>query len=272
MTTTSTPTAGPWHSGEAYEHYMGRWSRQLAPRFLAWLAAPPGQRWLDVGCGTGALAAAILELCAPAAAVGVEPSAGFLAAARDRLPARVVLHRAAADQLPLADASVDFAVAALVLNFVPDAGAALREMARVTVDGGCVAVCVWDYAGKMDLIRQYWEAAADLGLLVAGQDEAERFPLCHPDTLAAAFTGAGLRQVDVTGIKIQMELADFDDYWLPFLGGQGPAPAHATSLADADRQRLRELLRQRLPLTADRPELPFTLTARAWAARGRVAA
>src|SRR5687768_18391714 len=124
------PTPGPdkWSSGNAYERYMGRWSRQLASRFLAWVDAPPGQRWLDVGCGTGALSAAIVDLCAPTALTGVDPSAGFLATAAERLPAHVVLHRAAADRLPLPDATVDVAVAALVLNFVPDSAAALREM------------------------------------------------------------------------------------------------------------------------------------------------
>ena len=129
----------PWHGPEAYERYMGRWSRQLAPRFLQWLDAPPGRRWLDLGCGTGAFSAAILATCAPRAVTGVDPSEGFLAAARDNLPAHVRLHRAPADRLPMADGEVDIVASALVLNFVPDAAAALREMVRVTAEGGCVA-------------------------------------------------------------------------------------------------------------------------------------
>jgi SAM-dependent methyltransferase len=264
-----TPASGSdkWQSGDAYERYMGRWSRQLAPRFLRWVDAPPGQRWLDVGCGTGALSAAIVDHCAPTAVTGVDPSAGFLATAAGLLPPTMVLHRAAADRMPLADAEVDVAVSALVLNFVPDAAAALREMARVTGDGGRVAACVWDYAGRMEMIRHYWDAAAQLGLLAPGQDQGERFPVCHPDALAAAFAQAGIRQVDVAAIEIEMHFADFDDYWQPFLGGQGPAPAHAMSLDESCRDRLRELLRQRLP--AQRGPA-IVLGARAWAGRGRV--
>jgi len=264
---TPTPTTDKWQSGDAYERYMGRWSRQLAPQFLRWLDAPAACRWLDVGCGTGALSAAVLETCAPRAVVGVDPSEGFLATARSRLPAHVVLHRATASQLPLPDAAVDVAASALVLNFVPDPPAALREMARVTAPGGRVAVCVWDYVQKMDLIRTYWNAAAQLGLLSPGQDQGERFAICRPDALTTAFADAGLRQVDVAAIEIPMHFADFDDYWDPFLGGQGPAPAHAMALDESTRLRLRDQVRATLPM---QPDGSILLGARAWAARGVV--
>jgi SAM-dependent methyltransferase len=258
-----------WLAGDAYERYMGRWSRQLAPRFLDGVGAPPGLRWLDVGCGTGALSAAIVERCAPSAITGVDPSEGFLAAAAARLPAHAVLHRAGAATLPLGDREVDIVVSSLVLNFVPDADAALREMVRVTADGGRVAACVWDYAGRMEMIRAYWDAAAQLGLLAEGQDQGERFAICRPGALGSAFAEAGLEQVESDAIEIDMHFADFDDYWQPFLGGQGPAPAHAMSLDEAQRGELRELLRQRLGGTAG---APIVLGARAWAARGRVVA
>lgn len=263
----SPSTSDTWHSGNPYERYMGRWSRQLAPRFLDWLGEPPGRRWLDVGCGTGALSSAILEAGAPQALSGVDPSEGFLATARERLGPRVELHRATAAAIPLPDAAVDVAVSGLVLNFVPDAPAALREMARVTVDGGRVAVYVWDYAGRMDLIRTYWDTAAELDPAALGQHQGERFPICQPDALAAAFADAGLRQVDVAGIELPMRFAGFDDYWQPFLGGQGPAPAHAMSLDEAARERLRERIRERLPV---QPDGAILLGARAWAARGSV--
>jgi len=264
----TSPANDKWRSGDAYERYMGRWSRQLAPRFLRWLDVPPGRRWLDVGCGTGALSAAIVEHCAPAAVTAVDPSEGFLATAARLLPASVQLRRAGAEQLPLSGGAVDVTASALVLNFVPDVAAALREMARVTAAGGSVACCVWDYAQKMDLIRVYWDAAAALGLTGPGQDQGERFPLCHPDALAAAFGHAGLQQVAVAPIELAMSFADFDDYWQPFLGGQGPAPAHAMSLDDSTRQRLREHIRTQL---ATRPDGRIELSARAWAARGQVA-
>jgi SAM-dependent methyltransferase len=263
----TTPVDTAWHGATAYERYMGRWSRRLAPRFVQWLDVPPWRRWLDVGCGTGALSAAIAAACAPSALCGVDPSEGFLAAARDKLPAHVGLHRASADHLPLADGEFDIVASALVLNFVPDAAAALREMVRVTAPGGRVAACVWDYAQRMDLIRHYWDAADVLGLLAPGQDQGERFPICHPEALAAAFAEAGLLQVEGTTIEIEMRFADFDDYWQPFLGGQGPAPSHAVRLADDDRARLRELLRTRLPAQSDGSTV---LHARALAVRGRV--
>jgi SAM-dependent methyltransferase len=255
-----------WHSGSAYERYMGRWSRQLAPRFLQWLDAPPGRHWLDVGCGTGALCAAILQACAPQSVTGVDPSEGFLSTARSHLPAQVVLLRTAAGDLLLPDASVDMTVSSLVLNFVPDVPTALREMVRVTARGGCVAACVWDYAGKMELMRRYWDAAAQLGLLAPGQDQGERFAICHPDPLAQAFAEAGLQQVGISAIDMTMRFADFDDYWQPFLGGQGPAPAHAMSLDEATRARLRDAIRERVPGGGG----AIVLAARAWAARGTV--
>jgi SAM-dependent methyltransferase len=266
MKTMTTP-AVRWQRGAAYERYMGRWSRQLAPRFLQGLNVAPASRWLDVGCGTGALAQAIFDQCAPKGVIGADPSAGFLAAAKERLPPQVVLHEAAADRLPLADASVDAAVSALVLNFVPDAGAALGEMVRVTVGGGLLAVCMWDYAQKMDLIRRYWDTAAELGLLAPGQDQGERFPICRPEALQAAFIAAGLAQVRAWPIEIEMHFADFDDYWQPFLGGQGPAPAHAMSLDEASRLRLRDRLVERIAASADGG---IVLAARAWAASGLV--
>lgn len=253
-----------WVSGDPYEQYVGRWSRKVAPQFLAWLQLPSGRAWLDVGCGTGALSAAILEGCSPATVVGVEPSAGFLATARKNLGERVVLHQGDAAQLPLDDGSVDVVVSGLVLNFIPDPGAALREMARVATDEGIIAAYVWDYAGKMELMQYFWDAAVALDPAAAKLAEAAKFRLCSPDALQALFTGAGLRQVQVQAIDIDTPFAGFDAYWQPFLGGQGPAPAYTMSLPEPERQRLREHLRERVPT---HPDGSVNLTARAWAVR-----
>ncbi len=263
---TASATDDRWERGDPYEHYIGRWSRRVAPRFLAWLAMPQALRWLDVGCGSGALTAAIIEHAAAASVAGVEPSAGFLATAIQRLGERAQLQRGHAAQLPLADAAVDVTVAGLVLNFTPDPAAALAEMARVTAPGGTIAAYVWDYADGMQLNRRFWDAAIALDDNAAALDEAARFPLCWPDALTAAFGAAGLQQVQTTALEIETRFADFDDYWLPFLGGQGPAPAYARALDESARTRLRERLRGHLPA---QPDGSIALTARAFAVKAQ---
>ncbi|HEX7053083.1 MAG TPA: methyltransferase domain-containing protein [Burkholderiales bacterium] len=257
-----------WERGDPYERYVGRWSRLVAPQFLDWLNVGAGRRWLDVGCGTGALAAAILERCAPAALDAVEPSAGFRDAAARNLAGRAALHAGNAARIPLADGSVDAVVSGLVLNFVPDTQLALREMSRVAASGGTVAAYVWDYAGKMQLMRAFWDAAVALDRDAAALDEGPRFPLCRPQALEQAFRAAGLQDVTVRPIDIATRFADFDEYWQPFLGGQGPAPAYAMSLDEERRARLREALRARL---AASPDGSIALIARAWAVRGKAA-
>lgn len=256
-----------WERGNPYEQYVGRWSRRVAPQFLSWLDIPAGRKWLDVGCGTGALCAAIVDGCAPSFVAGVEPSEGFLLAARDNLGDRVTLHQGSAMAIPLCEASVDVVVSGLVLNFVPDQCAALAEMARVTGEGGTIAAYVWDYAGKMELMRYFWGAAVELDPTAEKLDESLRFPLCRPDALGRLFAGAGLKDVEVTSIDIPTQFRNCDDYWEPFLGGQGPAPAYAMSLDEPARARLRDRIRNRLPIEASGSIL---LIARTWAVRATV--
>jgi SAM-dependent methyltransferase len=255
-----------WERGSPYEQYVGRWSRRVAPAFLSWLDIPAGRRWLDVGCGTGALCAAIVDGCAPASVVGVEPSEGFITTAKDNLAGRATLHQGSATAIPLDDASVDVVVSGLVLNFVPDQRAALQEMMRVTGKGGTIAAYVWDYAGKMELMRVFWDAAVELDPAAAKLDEGVRFPLCRPEALDKLFGGAGLEGVELKAIDVPTPFSNFDDYWQPFLGGQGPAPAYAMSLDEAARGRLRDRIRARIAASEN---APISMIARAWAARGR---
>lgn len=255
-----------WERGDPYERYIGRWSRRIAPRFLSWLGLPAGRRWLDVGCGTGALTTVVLDQAEPASVAGVEPSEGFLATAAQRLQGRAQLQRGHAAAIPLADGSADVTVAGLVLNFTPDPAAALSEMKRVTAGGGTIAAYVWDYAAGMQLIRHFWDAAVALDVQAAALDEAKRFPLCRREALAALFGSAGLERVEVAALDIDTRFDDFDDYWLPFLGGQGPAPAYAMALDETARTRLRERLRAQL---ATQPDGSIALTARAWAVRAQ---
>ena len=256
-----------WERGNPYERYVGRWSRQVAPLFLEWLTVPAGRRWVDIGCGTGALCAAILDRCAPSSVHGVDPSEGFLKTAGENLGGRAALKQGSAAGIPLGDASVDVVVSGLVLNFVAYPRAALAEMARVTDGGGTIAAYVWDYAGKMELMRFFWDAAVELNPAAAGLDEGVRFPLCNSQALAALFAGAQLKNVETKALDIATPFASFDEYWAPFLGGQGPAPAYAMSLDTQARERLRDRIRQRLPVQAD-GSIP--LAARAWAVRSTV--
>jgi SAM-dependent methyltransferase len=259
---------GIWSVGDAYDAYVGRWSRRVAEGFLAWLDVPAGRRWLDVGCGTGALTATVLAVADPAGIVGVDPSEGFLAAARAGVTdPRSTFQVGDARSLPLPDRGFDAVVSGLALNFVPDPDRAVAEFARVLAPGGMAAAYVWDYAQGMAMMRYFWDAAAALDPAAAELDEGRRFPLCRPEPLRALWRDAGLDHVTIRSIEVPTVFADFDDYWTPFLGGQGPAPGYAMSLTEEHRGALRDLLGARLP--AD-PDGSVRLTARAWAVRGTV--
>lgn len=258
-----------WGAAAAYERYVGRWSRLAAAAFVDWLEVPRRRSWIDVGCGTAALAETILAACEPVRVVGIDPAEGFVADDR----ARIVDERASfvvadAQTLPFDDGSLDAAVSGLVLNFVPVPEAALGEMRRVTAARGVVGAYVWDYAGGMEVIRRFWDAAIRLEPEAGELHEGRRFPLCARATLAELFQRAALEDVDVRALELTARFADFDDYWEPFLGGQGPAPAFVASLPDARRDAIRDALRAELPI---HPDGSLELPARAWAARGRVA-
>jgi SAM-dependent methyltransferase len=257
---------GSWVGADAYEAYVGRWSRAVAPRFLGWLAVPAGKRWLDVGCGTGALSEAILATCAPVEVCGVDPSLPFVAHAAIRVTdPRAAFRKGEAERLPVDHDSFDAVVSGLVLNFVPDRVAALREMRRAARPDGIVAAYVWDYADGMQLMKHFWDAAVEVAPDAGGLREDLRFAMCRPEPLRELFRDAGLVDVAVEEVVVPTPFADFDDYWVPFLGGQGPAPAYAMSLPEEDRDVLRERLRARLPVEDDGS---IRLTARAWAVRG----
>lgn len=259
-------TGDPWLAGDACEAYMGRWSRPLARAFVEWLRPQTSSHWLDIGCGTGALASAILERCDPASVVGCDPSAPFVEHARKQIPdARASFVVAGADALPHRASGFDVVVSGLVLNFMPDpvaTVASIRERVRL---GGTVAAYVWDYALGMEFLRHFWDEAIASDPRAAALDEAVRFPLCREGAMIAAFRASGLSRVEATAVEIPTEFASFDDYWAPFLGGTGPAPSYATSLDAAGRDALRERLRRRLPAESDGR---IRMRARAWAVRG----
>ncbi len=255
-----------WANAVAYESYVGRWSRLVAGQFLDWLAVPPGARWLDVGCGTGALVEAILQRARPEAVSGVDPAGGFITYAREHVRNRRASFAAGdALALPFAGETFGAVVSGLVLNHIPDSGAALAEMVRVAGRGGTVASYVWDYAGRMQMLNVFWEAAVELDPAAAEKDQRRRYPICNPGALTGLFESAGLAGVEVRAIDAATRFRDFDDYWLPFLGGQGPAPSYVTSLAEEHRTALQERIRSALPAA---PDGSIPLVARAWAVRG----
>ncbi len=256
-----------WGAGDLYEPYVGRWSRVVAREFLAWLQAPSSVDWLDVGCGTGALTETILQQSQPRSVKGIDPAAGFVEHARAHVTdPRATFEVGDAQSLPVESARFGAAVSGLVLNFVPKASLAASEMMRAVRPGGVVAAYVWDYAGKMELMRYFWDEAIQLDPAAIAADEGRRFPLCKPEALVDLFTQAGLGEVETRPIDARTKFRDFDDYWTPFLGGQAPAPQYAMSLSEERREALRERIRGALPIARDGS---IDLIARAWAVRGR---
>jgi ubiquinone/menaquinone biosynthesis C-methylase UbiE len=255
-----------WVSGDAYESYVGRWSRLVAGEFLSWLGVAPSKRWLDVGCGAGALSQTILAMTAPDAVYGIDLSKDFVSYARRQAEDRISFIIGDARSLPYKSRSFDMVVSGLALNFVPEPASALSEMTRVVVEDGAVAVYVWDYADNMQMMRYFWDAAARLNGKALEMDEGRRFPICKPEPLMEVFYKAGLKDVEHRAIDAPTAFKDFDDYWNPFLGGQGPAPGYALSLKENERNQLRDLVRAQLPIRADGS---IHLVSRAWAMRGR---
>ncbi len=258
-----------WQAGDSYDSYMGRWSRQIAPRFLDWLGAPAGLDWLEVGCGTGALSAAIIAQSRPASLVAIDPSEGFVTKARANVPdVRAEFRVGDAQALSSETASRDIVVSALVLNFVPDRAKALAEMKRVARAGGTVGFYVWDYpGGGVEFMRAFWNAATALDANAQDLTEDRRFPFCTPDGLADLAIGAGLTSVDCTPIEVPTVFKDFVDYWHPFTLGAGPAPGYCMSLDPNARERLKEKLQDTLPRREDGA---IPLKTRAWALKARV--
>ena len=257
-----------WAAGSAYEDFMGRWSRQLAPRFVSWLEVPANAHWLDVGCGTGALTSAICSHANPASVLGCDPAEPLIAYARSHCrDTRASFVIAGTGGLPIRADGYGSVVSLLALNFFPDPAAAVREMRSVTVTHGVVSACVWDYRRGVEFLRRFWDVAASVDPTARDLDEGRRFPLCRPEALLELFRAGGLSEVRCEPIRITTEFASFDEYWQPLLGGTGPAPTYVASL-DADRRAtLARELEQALPAG---PGGAIALAAGAWAVRGTV--
>lgn len=248
-------------AADAYDRFMGRYSVPLAPAFADFAGVFAGQRAIDVGCGPGALTTYLVDLLGPTAVTAVDPSESFVEAARERHPG-VSVERASAEHLPFPDGAFDAALAQLVVHFMADPVAGLREMARVTRDGGAVAACVWDHAaGGQGPLRVYWEAVRELDPGVA---DGSKLAGAREGHLAELLDAAGLGAIEESSLTVRVEHASFEEWWEPYTLGVGPAGDYVAGLDPERRAELRERCRAKLP------PAPFTVDVRAWCARGRV--
>lgn len=260
------PKAGNWTTGDAYEAFMGRWSRLLAEKFIFWLNPEQDQSWLDVGCGTGALASEICRLARPSLVVACDPSETFINHARNQITdPGVVLAVAGSGSLPNNPGGFEWVVSGLVLNFLPDPEKSVEEMKGLTAPGGSVAAYVWDYADRMEFLRIFWDEVIAIDPSSRELDEGLRFPVCHREALERLFINAGLKDIKSAAIEISARFETFTEYWQPFLGGTGPAPSYVASLNLKKRAELQERLRNRI--TSGTKEA-IKLIARAWAVQG----
>jgi SAM-dependent methyltransferase len=251
-----------------YERFMGRWSRLLAPAYIAFAGVKDGDRVLDVGTGTGSLAATLEAIMPSGEIVGVDPSEAFIAYAQKNAKSpRAHFEVGDAQAIKFNDASFDNTLALLVMNFVPDQRKAVNEMRRVTRPGGLVSACVWDYDRGMQTLRFFWDEAVALDPAIEPKDE-RHMKLSHQGELGDLWRQAGLINIKEEPLTIDQAYSSFNDYWEPFTKGAGPGGAYVVSLSQERREQLEARIRKRL--LADRGDGPFKLTATAWCVRGQV--
>ncbi|MEZ5012698.1 MAG: class I SAM-dependent methyltransferase [Chitinophagales bacterium] len=241
----------PWNEGELYTRYMGRWSSLAAEQFLRWLQMPAHLDWLDLGCGAGALSVAISRRNDPRKLYCIDPSAAFLEKTQKMLDMQATYAVGDAEHIPFADDNFDVVVSGLAMNFFPSMQAALQEICRATKPGGTIAAYIWDYAGVMDMLRIFWSAVIELDPAAKKLDEAVRFAQYTPAFLRQHFLQAKLEHIETGFMEIETVFQDMEDYWSPFLSGQGPAPGYVASLNENNRERLFRHLQNKLPIQRD---------------------
>jgi len=257
-----------WNNASSYESYIGRWSRLVAIQFLDWLESKENLDWLDIGCGTGALSNQILRSQKPHSVTGMDPSADYVEFCNKNFQderAKFLVGDAIATSLQ--QKFFDVIVSGLVLNFVSDIPKAVTEFKRVARTNATVAAYVWDYTGKMELLRYFWDAAISLFARARELDEGVRFPMCNPSSMHKLFSEAGYQSTEVTLIDVPTVFKDFNDLWTPFENGQGPAPGFYQQLATYERKLLKEKIFSSLPV---HPDGRIHLVARAIAVKGKV--
>ncbi len=239
--------AGFFIDGAAYERLMGRWSRTAGEQFLGWLSLPPGLRWLDAGCGTGAFTSLVLERCAPCAISALDPSKDQIAYAKKSVTGDdLEFHVGDAQCLPFADRVFDVAAMALVIPFLPNAGRAVAELKRVTRQGGVIAAYQWDAAGDGYTQQPLIDALATMG--IARPLLASGFGNANIDRLSELFHGAGLSAIATRTIDIQLTFSDFEEYWSSETGLNNAIVRPIRDMSVADVTLLKRRLQDRLPI------------------------
>lgn len=258
---------GNWSSGENYDNYMGRWSSLVAYQFVPWVNAEKDLDWLDLGCGTGQLSEAIFEIAKPNKVVGIDQSAGFLQLAQEKLKAfKFRCEHGNATQLAQPNSTFDVAVSGLCINFLSNSEKGIQEMYRVVKPGGKVGIYVWDYSGKMEFVRLFWDAVQEVDKGSKRFDEGKNASICRPHELESIFLRIGLESIDVAEINIDMRFSSFDNYWLPFFYGQGMLGKYLLSQSQNNQIRLKHSLESRIHKKDDGS---FNLKARAWCIMGK---
>lgn len=256
-----------WGNADNYERFMGRWSRKLPPLFLQWLQAPAGVTWLDLGCGTGVLCEAIYQQAHPKDLICVDPSPAFLEKAKERVKGGAKVIVGSGSDIPVESDSVDVLVSGLAFNFFPDLDAAFEEMKRVVKPGGIIAAYLWDLVGGgMEFLNTFWSAVSETDPKLKELDERNRFPICDMQVMRDTFRKAGLTDIQSTLFSVDTPFRDFEDYWEPFLKGQGPAGTYLASLDEPSKEKIKKVLHDRLG------DGPIDMVARAIAVSGRVPA
>ena len=256
-----------WSSGDQYERYMGRWSNLISQKFLKWLDVPFDRIWLDIGCGTGSLTKLILEKYQPKKVISIDSSSKFINFSKQSIiSSKVHFQVGLAEKLEIESKSIDAIVSGIMINFVPHPKKVIAEMKRVVKTGGTIGAFVWDYSKGMEMLRYFWDAAAEIDIRAKEYDEGIRFPLCQEGQLESLINASNLKEVSGIAIEETIIFKSFDDYWMPFHGNVGPAPSYLTSLSEMNKKKLENRLREILPIKQDGS---ISLKVKAWAVKGK---